>query len=391
MNVQANAGAKVSEGKPLLGGQANAELDLSHDQGPVEFDRRQSVIDKDDYLGQEVPKRMSQGPVKSRKMTDLICCIIFALFLLSWISVGIYYTFASDRLSSLDDIMDSEGNYCGVDSKVKDFPYLFMVRFHANYRSVCVKECPKFDYNQIKYNSTGSNTTTIEPLYYEQLAAEQRTSYDFHFDKEITDESFTYDPRFANGYYTEEQWKAYVDRYNMDCYTNDDVKTCKNSAEHKVFLYDSRPGGVVNFCNAVQPKLAGVSARLGRVDGSSLKDLRTAQWMILGSVGLAMICAIFFLLISRVLMDVIIWIQLVIAVVFMGLLATMLYYLTFADMTNTLKDNGATPEAMEAYRKSREYKVTSPNVVVVFHFRPAHDIGCHRSAGFRDSQLQEDQ
>lgn len=356
MNVQANAGAKISEGKPLLGGGVNGELELSHDQGPVEFDRRQSVIDKEDYLGQEVPKRLSHGPVKSRKMTDLICCIIFVIFLLSWIGIGIYYTFAGDRLSSLDDVLDSEGNYCGVDAKVKDFPYLFMVKFDANYRSVCVKDCPKFDYNQIKYNSTGTNTTTTDPLYYEQLAAEQKTSYDFQFDSKITDESFAYDPVFANGYYTKEQWDAYVNRYNMDCYTNDDVKSCKNNPQDHVFIYDSRPGAL-NFCSSVQPKIAGVSARLGKVQGSWFKDLSIAKWMILASVLTAMIAALFFLLISKFLMDIIIWIQLAIAVIFMTLLSIMLYYLAFADLTSTLKDNGATPAAMEAYRVSKEYKV----------------------------------
>lgn len=289
-------------------------------------------------------------------MTDLVCCLIFAIFMLAWIGIGVYYSFARDRVSSLDDVMDSEGNYCGVDAKVKDYPFLFMVKFDANYRSVCVKQCPKFDYNQIKYNSTGTNTTDINPLYYEQLAAELKSTYDYHFDNKMTIDSFAYDPKYANGFYTEEQWNAYVARYSMDCYPNNDVKSCKNNATDKVFLYDARPGAF-NFCNAVQPRLAGVSTKLGKVDGSWIKDIKIARWLILASVFTAMLAALIFLFISRIIMDIIIWVQLAIAVVFMALLSIMLYYVAFADLTSTLKDNGATPAAMEAYRVSKEYKV----------------------------------
>jgi hypothetical protein len=83
--------------------------------------------------------------------------------------------------------------------------------------------------------------------------------------------------------------------------------------------------------------------------------------MILASVGTAMIAALLFLILSRVLMDIIIWVQLAIAVIFMGLLAVMLFFMAFGDLTSTLKDNGATPAAMEAYRVSKEYKVNISN------------------------------
>lgn len=347
---------RLVEGNVNVNANVAGALDVSHDQGPLDFTKRQSVVDDNKFLGQQIPSRLSHGPVRSRRMTDLVCCIIFALFFAGWLAIGIYYTFTSDRLDSLNDMLDSEGNYCGVDAKVKDYPFLFMVKFDANYRSVCVKECPKFDYNQIKYNSTGSNTTIIQPLYYEDLASAVRRPYDIHFDSKVTDESFAYDSRFANGYYTEEQLNAYVNRYQMDCYPNEDVKSCKNNKTDSVFIYDSRPGAM-SFCNAVQPNLAGVSARLGKVEGSWVKDIKIAKWMILASVLTAFVCSLIFLFVSRILMDVIIWLQLAIAIVFMVLLSVLLYYVAFTDLTNNLRDNGATPEAIEAYRTAKKYKV----------------------------------
>lgn len=76
---------------------------------------------------------------------------------------------ANSDISSMREISDSEGNVCGQDSGYEDYKNLVMFNFDAPYRSVCVKECPKFDYNQIKYNSDGTNSSVIEPVYFENF------------------------------------------------------------------------------------------------------------------------------------------------------------------------------------------------------------------------------
>ena len=48
-------------------------------------------------------------------------------------------------------IYDSSGNVCG-EGKALDFPVLYLQTFSKPYKSVCVWECPKFDYNAIKYD-----------------------------------------------------------------------------------------------------------------------------------------------------------------------------------------------------------------------------------------------
>lgn len=344
------------------------ELDSSHDAGPLDFGRRASVIDDDKYLGQQVPKRLSNGPVRSRRATDIICCIIFALFLVAWIALGVYYTLQPNKMTSMTEILDSEGNYCGIDAKVKDYPYLYMIKFDADYRSVCVKQCLKFDYNQIKYNSDGTNTSTITPLYYEDLPAAAKEMNPDTLSSKTDENSFKYDSKFANGYYTESQWNAYVNRLSLDCVTNDDVKSCKNNPADKVYLYDSR-ASIMNFCNPVQPKLAGSASSIPKFNISWILDIITAKWMILISIAVAFICALVFLLISRIFMDVIIWIQLAVAILFMLMLTIMLYYFTFADMTSMLRDNGATPETMNKYFTAKKYKVVFCDPVVVLRLR----------------------
>ena len=84
------------------------------------------------------------------------------------VAIGVvnFKDFKTDKLSSP---LDSEGNICGKDKDFEEYPYLFIYKFDEPYKSVCVKECPKFDYNQMRYNSNGKNKTKIDPVYFEDF------------------------------------------------------------------------------------------------------------------------------------------------------------------------------------------------------------------------------
>ena len=142
----------------------------------------------------------------------------------------------------------------------------------------------------------------------------------------------------------------------MNCFVNDDVKFCNNNPADSVFLYDSRPGSVFDVCNAVQPSLIGASARLSSANSSWMQKITDARWMILASVFSAFLVTLFFLLISRPLMGIIIWIQLGIAIIFCILLSVLFFLIAFVDNTETLKKQGATAQAIEAYNNIRQYK-----------------------------------
>lgn len=80
---------------------------------------------------------------------DLKYCIIFLLICALLLFVIIISPSPSDRKEELKGVpMDSNGNFCGV-GKLKDYPFLFLRNFKFPLNSVCVKECPKFDYNEI--------------------------------------------------------------------------------------------------------------------------------------------------------------------------------------------------------------------------------------------------
>jgi len=101
----------------------------------------------------KIPKEWKHGPIhdSKRSITDKLCLLIFITFLILMI-VTMIWALKNSNHSDLSKIYDSSGNICGF-GETKDFPYLFLQTFEKPYRSVCVKTCPKFDYNEIKYKS----------------------------------------------------------------------------------------------------------------------------------------------------------------------------------------------------------------------------------------------
>ncbi|XP_011506573.1 PREDICTED: CTL-like protein 2 isoform X2 [Ceratosolen solmsi marchali] len=102
------------------------------------------------------------GPLHKRSCTDCFWLIIFVIFLSGWSSIA-YYALKNGNIEKLIHPSDSEGRKCGIDSQVKDKPYLIFfdltkcARISPEYRTcpttqVCVKECPQknFLYDDIK-------------------------------------------------------------------------------------------------------------------------------------------------------------------------------------------------------------------------------------------------
>lgn len=119
----------------------------------------------------------------------------------------------NSNANDLTRIYDSEDNVCG-EGATADFPFLFMQNFDAPYKSVCVKECPQFDYNAIKYNipyngDTSKNPDYDKPLDYENFSknfAGLSHTKDLNFNEK---EAFAFNADWVNGYFTEEQFNTY--------------------------------------------------------------------------------------------------------------------------------------------------------------------------------------
>ncbi|KAL8625996.1 hypothetical protein ACOMHN_012588 [Nucella lapillus] len=85
----------------------------------------------------------NKGPIKKRSCTDIICCLIFILFVLGLCGVGVYgYVWGDPKLLLYP--MDSEGNLCGYgDYKGKDKLFFFdLVQCGRLGPGVFVKGCP---------------------------------------------------------------------------------------------------------------------------------------------------------------------------------------------------------------------------------------------------------
>lgn len=188
-----------------------------------------------------VPETWGIGPVrnKDRRCTDAWCYVLFVLVLLAMIGTAIWALVASDP-RGIAKVYDSSGNICGKGAAA-NHPLLYLQTFEKPYRSVCVAECPSFDYNQIKYNSSGVSSYTggviPEMGFTEFINGYAGNSYTNAPD--ITEkEAFAYNPTWANGYFSLQQWAAYTQRFKVNCLPNKQFASCQSDNKN-FYAYDS--------------------------------------------------------------------------------------------------------------------------------------------------------
>lgn len=188
-----------------------------------------------------IPETWGIGPVrnKDRRCTDAWCYVLFVLVLLAMIGTAIWAFVVSDP-RGIAKVYDSSGNICGQGAAA-NYPLLYLQTFEKPFLSVCVDACPSFDYNQIKYNSTGVssyNGTEIPDLDFNDfINAYAGNSYTSAPD--LTEaEAFSYNPTWANGFFTPQQWAAYTLRYQVNCLPNRQFPNCRVDNK-RFYAYDS--------------------------------------------------------------------------------------------------------------------------------------------------------
>lgn len=99
-----------------------------------------------------MPKEWKDGPVKNskRNVTDKIFLILFIVNCVSVFS-GIMWSLSVDHNVANFKPRDSQGNQCGSE-QLQEYNYLYLQSFDKEFKSVCVKKCPNFDYNKINKN-----------------------------------------------------------------------------------------------------------------------------------------------------------------------------------------------------------------------------------------------
>ncbi|XP_025834918.1 CTL-like protein 2, partial [Agrilus planipennis] len=94
-----------------------------------------------------------KGPLERRSCTDVLCLLLFIVFLVCWALIG-FLALTKGNISVLINPKDSNGNICGVDSDVIDRPYLVffdltrcisrdVLTTGCPTKQVCVSQCPE--------------------------------------------------------------------------------------------------------------------------------------------------------------------------------------------------------------------------------------------------------
>lgn len=238
-------------------------------------DERQELV-RDLEADFRCPEAWGQGPARNkfRHCTDTVCYAIFVATLLFMIATAIWAGAKSDR-DGVYKLYDSSGNICGQ-GVAAAHPLLFLQTFEAPYRSMCVSACPQFDYNQIANNATGNASAAITPLFYREFAR-RHAGNTFTTSNDITErEAFAYNPGFANGYFSEQDWNAYVRRVRMDCLPNRQFANCVSDGVH-FFPYDSY-SVLGKICAPLSPKTALMFTKVSAtLQGSKVHDIAYAK------------------------------------------------------------------------------------------------------------------
>ena len=257
-------------------------------------DRQQLIAELEPEC--KCPVSWADGPVRNayRKVTDKCCLVLFVLYLLAMIGTGIYAYVNSDP-RGINKVYDSSGNICG-EGKAADYPLLYMQTFSEPYKSVCVKECPQFDYNQIKYNATGVSTypdgTEIPELYIRDFNSKHAglshtSSRDIH-----EKEAFDFNEGWVNGYFTRDQWNSYLGSDGVECLPNNEIKDC-NYNPNSFYVYDSYPVSGI-FCAPLSPKAGLLFNKVSnKFDNGDIGDMMFALplfgWVALAALGMSLV------------------------------------------------------------------------------------------------------
>lgn len=102
------------------------------------------------YHDHKMPDTLNNGPIEERSCKDIICCIIFVLFIAGMVVVTIL-GFSQGNPDIVIYPYDEDGRQCGKTNVTAAYPYLYFYNSVSNIQTfnaskitqgVCVKTCP---------------------------------------------------------------------------------------------------------------------------------------------------------------------------------------------------------------------------------------------------------
>ncbi|CAD8075354.1 unnamed protein product [Paramecium sonneborni] len=120
-----------------------------------------------DYKGNDLDKRLEQGPIEDRGCTDCIWCILYLIMWGCLIAIGVIALSNGDP-ESLFQPYDSQGQQCGVSENFQNCPYSYLMNTTqivdnqpGDFEYYCVTVCPSNVDQAINYCSiNGSQVLT---------------------------------------------------------------------------------------------------------------------------------------------------------------------------------------------------------------------------------------
>ena len=106
------------------------------------------IKDQEKYQTTFDPK-LENGPNQDRSCTDIICCLIFILFVAGWIFIFGYGLSKGDP-GKLMTPFDEKGKGCGYSAGYENYPFIFFYAFGQDFGALVNPVTnPNFDVNQI--------------------------------------------------------------------------------------------------------------------------------------------------------------------------------------------------------------------------------------------------
>lgn len=279
-----------------------------------------------------------QGPINKRSCTDVICLLLFLVFLGAWIAVAVY-AFANGNPQRLIYPSNSDGEICGRGNYTEKAKLLFFDLSRCARLSsvtgcptpqVCVKECPSdFGRPWVEIDDSKNSQTDIKRRMFPFCSPKMTES-------QITDDSITV-KNLIRQKICPPWWvpsKTLLGRCIPSFQTTEDNQPMTN----ETVIIDSNEtpenevvsGGVLKKAVNYIGKLIDVRSFGERI----YSDLATTWWMILLALVLATVLSLVWIVLMRYVAAVMVWTSLILSVL---LLCVGIVYCYFR--YDQLKDN----------------------------------------------------